>query len=215
MHWLPNTMHQQDVWQWLGGGWFYYRPPDTGCMTIASLHEGDEEDEDGSYRMTVSTLDGDDYRLEAERCAAHWPVCGALNLPDFKAAIVLERDQLRQYRRTYNSRCLRIVIPREWEVAKDSPTLRNLNPNNPAVVEAAFEPEYPDYDGACALLEAGWKSVALHRHLILVGPNKLVYYRTKLLGQITDNVFVPLNPSSQRNIRILKWLGGRVVLNAA
>jgi len=199
---IPKDVTMHDVWQWLGRGWFFHEKD--GVRQPAELEQvGDE-------RYAVSCTNGDNHTFRRQHCFPYWPQCGAVNMQGY--AVVLNRTQQRQYRRTYNSRCVTMNIPRKWDVMKRYEAAKNLSADSPDVVIAAFEPVYYTYTRALGLLEAGWVSVALNPYLVVAGTKEeqLIYYRSKLTARIIDGRLVPLDPSDKRNQRILKWFDGRV-----
>jgi hypothetical protein len=199
---IPPEVTPMDVWQWLGRGWFFYDRD--GTKVPATIEQIDRHD------YAVRTVDGDEYAFSRDRCYPHWPDCGAVNLQGF--AVIVERQQARQYRRTYNDRCLSLNIPRKWDVMKRHAYVVNLTPASAEVVESVFNPEYYSYDKALELLDTGWVSVALNQYLVIAGESneQLIYYRGKLLARVNDGVLEPLDLKNPRNLRILKWFNGRV-----
>lgn len=199
---IPKDVNLDDVWQWLNRGWFYY---DKGtelvpaCMVQHDRHE-----------FMVQTTEGDEYGYQRDKCYPHWPRCGAINLQGL--AVIVERTQQRQYRRTYNSRCVLLNVPRKWDAMKRHPWVKNITPENPEVVNALFKPEYFNYDRALELLDAGWVSVALNPYLVIAGTRdeQLVYYRSKLTARVSEGRYLPLDESNPRALRILKFFNGRV-----
>jgi hypothetical protein len=199
---IPNDVHGGDVWQWLNRGWFIHKRD--GACVPARLEDvnGDE--------FVVVRVDGEEYPYERDECFPHWPDCGAINLVNF--AVILVRESSRQYRRTYNSRCVSLDIPRKWDIMKTHPWVKSISPDHPEVVSAAFEPKYHSYTRALELLASSWQSVALNPHLVVAGTQQdhAVYYRGDLIAQVCEGQVKPLDPSHPRGRRILKWLDGRV-----
>ncbi len=199
---IPQDVNSDDVWQWLNRGWFWYEA-DTGLVP-AQLQQIER------HEYCCITLEGDEYAFERDRVFPHWPTCGAVNLQGF--AIIIDRQQSRQYRRTYNSRCVLLDVPRKWEVMKRHRFVRDLTPDSAEVVKSLFTPEYYGYERAMELLDGGWVSVALNPYLIVAGTrdDQLVYYRGKLIARVLQGEMQPLDDSNPRNIRILKYFDGRV-----
>ena len=200
---LPQDVAISDVWQWLGRGWFYHQ--ESGKARVPAELQQMEND---SYYVSLST--GDEKTFNRDECFPHWPQCGALNMQGY--AIVLDRQSQRQYRRTYNSRCILLSVPRKWDVMKKYDGVKLVTPDSPEVVNAAFAPVYYTYTRALSLLEAGWVSVALNPFLIVAGTveEQLIYYRSKLTAKVMDGKLIPLDSESKRNRRILKWFDGRL-----
>ena len=202
---LPEDLTGSDVWQWLGRGWFYHLEPGQGRVP-AQLQEHDSRE----GRYTVSLTNGDTKEFKREECYPYWPQCGAINMQGF--AIVIDRQSQRQYRRTYNDRCVLLNVPRKWDVMKKYESAKLITPNSPEVVSAVFDPVYYTYTRALGLLEQGWVSVALNPFLIVAGTveEQLIYYRSKLTARIEGGKLMPLDPENKRNRRILKWFDGRI-----
>lgn len=200
---IPEDVSMVDLHQWLGQGWFFYKEGET--LVPAQLVD----------EMRISTIDDNCYHVQYSLTFPFWPVCGALNLDGY--AIYLERLQRRQYRRTYNSRCLSLTIPRKWEVMK-SPVasavgISTLTPDDHEVIKAAFEPKYYTYTSAMRMMHTeGWVSVALNPYVIVSGGHEKchVYYRRKLVGTIKDGCLTPIGAQDARIRRIIKFFEGRV-----
>jgi hypothetical protein len=147
---------------------------------------------------------------DATRLWCHWPRCGALNLPG--TAVYLMRRQQQQYRRTYHSRALSVVLPDKWEILTHNPSLvqQYSDPMNTPVVLEAFNPVYPDWDAAMTMLEAQ-PFVAINSHIILGGtPNKLsVYHKGKKCGMVLEPKIVPVGKGLPVT-RAYKLLQGRI-----
>lgn len=198
---IPADVTTADVWQWLNHGWFWY---DDGEVRVPATVEDNETE------LRVYPLGLDSVEFNRATCFPHWPECGALNMNGY--AVYLHRNPARQYRRTYNSRCLRLEVPSKWHTMGTYPEVKGLSPDHSSVVEAAFTPLYYTYTKALELLAGRWVSVALNRHLIVAGTAEehAVYYRAKLLAQVQKGTLTPLTSNNPRNLRILKWFDERV-----
>lgn len=201
---VPRGLSNHDIWQWLGGGWFYYQ--DTDEKIPARLQSTDPNEEE----YVIETVDGREFTFDTDACFPHWPACGAVNVDGY--AVILERQQMRQWRRTYNTRCLDIKVPRKWEVMKRYPQVKDMTADCFELVEAAFKPEYPTYTEALNRLADRWASVALNPYLIVAGTREeqLIYYRSKLVARIVGVRLHPLDVADKRTGRILKWFDGRI-----
>ena len=200
---IPPDISQDDVWQWLNRGWFLYERED-GTRIPAMLLQVDR------HEYAVEDIEQNEWSYCHDRIFPYWPKCGALNLQGY--AVVLERQSERQYRRTYNARCLSVKIPRKWDIMKQHPSCRSLGPDNKEIVRAAFSPEYCSYTGALKRLESGWISVALTPFVIIAGkPDEhFVYYRGELVAQIVKGTLMPYKNAHRTMRRILKLLEGKV-----
>ena len=196
---IPSDVDREDVWQWLNHGWFFH-DDGAGSISPAMLEDGFE----------VRRTDGKCFPYDRRECFPHWPECGATNAEGF--AFIMHRDQVRQYRRTYNSRCVNLEIPRKWDVMKRHRWVQRATADSEEIVNAVFNPKFYTYTQALDLLSGGWVSVALNPYLIVAGTSEehVLYYRGKLLAKVSQGAMAPLDPSNPRNRRILKWLDGRV-----
>ena len=176
---VPVNVHMSDVWQWLGRGWFFHENND-GELVPARIEQRNDEE------FWVYDTKGGEYEYYHARTFPHWPACGAVNLQGL--AVIIDRQQTRQYRRTYNSRCVLLSIPRKWDAMKRHGYVSGLTPDSAEVVEAVFNPSYVTYSRALERLDSGWVSVALNPYLIVAGSREeqLIYYRGKLLARIVE-----------------------------
>ena len=182
---LPHDMRREDVSQWLEGGVFYAQPREGSEWKLALLR-GVPEPGLVSVRW-VST--GDSAEVPYEQVRGHWPECGAINGERF--AFYVQRLQRRQWRRTYNARCVRVTVPGKWQHLKSlGARALTLDPNGPEFLRAVFDPSYPSVEEAFNMLRNERPSVAITRHVILVGhPEPVVYYRGENVGRVAGNVF--------------------------
>ena len=183
---IPSDIRSHDLSQWLEGGVFFAKRSADSEWELATYIGSDEA------RIVVRFLKDrqrEDVRLSDIRC--HWPRCGSVNMPGF--ALYVQRMQRRQWRRTYNGRCIRLSIPGKWQHLK-MVTARDLrvSADDPVFLDAVFNPTYPDTFGAAVDLLRDKPSVALSPQIILVGhPNTLVYYRGERVGQMVGSKFQP------------------------
>jgi len=196
---IPSDVQSHDINQWLDGGVFLARRNDewTEC-TFGGAHD------DG--RIICYFLDGDSATKERSDVRAHWPTCGSINMPKF--ALYVQRLQRRQWRRTFNARCISLSIPGKWQHLKqiEARELR-VAADNPEFLRAVFNPTYPsNYDEAMQMLNDR-PSVALSPQILLVGsPNPQVYYRGKLVGQMIGGRYnAECDPLTER--RVSKLMG--------
>ena len=130
---LPlDGIGHDDLNQWLNRGW-YVQIHEEGEVPV--FFHGVE----GASLVGMDTQ-GRIKTAHRTKCFAHWPRCGAVNTPRF--AVFVDRTPQRQYRRTYNSRCLELLIPRKWELMKlYGAEVSTLTPDSVSVVSACFDPQ--------------------------------------------------------------------------
>jgi hypothetical protein len=199
---LPEDIQSHDIGQWLSDGYFFARPSGESEWKIASYIGTGDNREIGC--RWVSADHGEYVPLQDVR--AHWPTCGSINMPGF--ALYVQRLQRRQWRRTFNARCVSIGIPGKWQLLKsiDARELR-VTTDSPEFLNAVFNPTYPaTFDAAMDML-GSQPSVALSPQILLVGyPNPQVYYRGNLVGQMIGGKFnAECDPLTER--RVSKLLG--------
>jgi hypothetical protein len=214
---LPHDLHDRDVYQWLGQGWCLVNVDGTPLPATLDSVEDEQsyiycsyikQTEDHKYRTFGAMFDREDVR-------PHWPRCGSINIPGLKIAVYLRRYQQRQYRRTYNGRCLRLEVPRKWDAIKVlGPEVANYDPDHLEVVLAAFAPQYYGYNQAITMLDDDWFSVAINPNVLLVGSREdhLVYWQGEAVARITRGVLNPFGATRRRARRMLKYFEGGVRL---
>ena len=205
---IPSDLESRDISQWLEGGWFFVKlKADSEELTVCTLHRLTDSS------ISVVPMNGTGAEtVRRNQVFPHWPVCGALNMDGY--VVVLRRLSQRQYRRTYNSRCLGISIPRKWDTMKQQGVELATDPNDPKVIAEAFSPTYYPYSVACDMLADKAASVALNPHLVVAGkPDAiLVYYRGKMTGHIVNDKLIPIGCDESRTRRLLKFFDGRITL---
>lgn len=204
---IPNNLSQDDIGQWLQGGWFLAKANADSAPEPGQLCGVDDV-------LGWADMEGNQYPLVHDFIFPHWPRCGAVNLDGY--AVIVEREQMRQYRRTYNDRCVTLHIPRKWDVMKKFGTaMGSMGCNHPVIVAAVFSPRYYTFSQAIGMIEYDqWLSVALNPHLVIAGADDvyMVYYHNKLIGSIKDGKITPLGTQEGRIRRIIKFFEGRVSL---
>jgi len=196
---LEEGMRTSDVSQWLNRGWFL--ASDGPNLSPAQMAYFPDEDSDDEMMWPVETITGfrREYDFEAlpDNVFPHWPECGSINIKERMVAVHLERLQMKQWRRTYNSRQIRLRVPRLWEFQSKDKRIGQLTPDNVDVVRSAFDPEYPDYGkwaGVKAMFNEGWHSVALSPQVIITNTEpRLVYYGGLLAAKALGAVFDPID----------------------
>ena len=204
---IPESLSTRDVHQWLNSGWVIVTDPVSGDTYPARYEIALD---DGLIQVVDSS--GRTRNFSRSAVAAHWPRCGALNMGGY--AVVLQRRAMQQYRRTYNSRVLSLSVPHKWAIMKREGTEVPSSPDDPALVEAAFNPRYFSYAEAIGKLDQGWVSVALNPHIIVAGSpsEQLVFYRGELAAKITGGEIAPVGSDRRLIGRLLKFFDERVSL---
>lgn len=208
---IPNNITRDDVHQWLNNGVFI---AELGTRREPTPVRYETCSRDS---ITYITADGSSSgRVARSRSFAHWPACGALNMPG-GYAIDLVRAPSRQYRRTYNPRALSVVVPFSWQVANKLQKGASLvsSPMHQEVILEAFDPTYFSYSECLERIQAGAFSCAMSPHTIVFeGENGLgVLYRGDVIGYVDeDRRFHVAQDFASAARRILKLFDGRVEL---
>lgn len=198
---LPENMLGSDVEQWLWNTWFW----DAGeGRPLRFQHVED------SSTIAASTLGGTMVLIDKEDVRAHWPACGAINVNEI--ALYVQRNQVRQYRRSYTSDFVDVEVPRKWDLMKKGCRTRHLTGETAEVVEQLFNPEYPTLEDAVSELTRGEAHArALNRHVMLVGQADkiLVYYGGphNLVGRLQENTLIPSVAGRKYALRVSKLIG--------
>lgn len=204
---LPRDISNHDIEQWLNSGWFFANIG--GKEEICQLYGADDRES-----IYVSNVDGVKSMVTYRDILAHWPRCGAINVGP--VALLVQRRQRQQYRRTYNSRQVELVIPRKWEALKKyGETVRNFTPDHPEVLKSLFNPDYPTLDEARDELSSGEAlSRAINPHIIIVGQGDttLVYYRGTCAARIVGDRLVAVGADKGTMARLLKHFRGKLRL---
>lgn len=212
---LPDGISRDDIHQWLGGGVCLARSAGTWQPAIYDrmVSHPDTGAELAQVRLLAS---GFMLRVNVTRAdlAGSWPLCGSINLPSLRVATHVERQPARQYRRTFNSRQVRIRLPRAWEVAKLlGARVNEARQCSNVLIGAVFNPWYPpDVDSAFDLLADGWLSVAINPRIIVAGDpvgKRMIYYRGELAASTSQGRLDPIASLSTCRI-INRALKGRL-----
>lgn len=201
---LPDDIGRDDMYQWLDGGVFLvsvdeeWRP-----AVLVAAHEGA-----GPDRLVRVVLVGGNRRVDVEQrdIRAHWPVCGAINMDRF--ALYVQRLQRRQYRRTFNPRCVRVSVPGKWACLKAlSAQELQVDMIDDDFLLELFNPTYPNDMGQALASLNERASIALNPALVLVrGPDPAVYYRGQAAGRIVGGEFRP--ECDERTARRIRKMAG-------
>lgn len=184
---LPEDITPNDVHQWLHGGYFLVEVD--GLRLPASLIDVES---DTIHARRVDSLEA--VAADLASVYAYWPRCGAINLPQRQFSLYVQRQQRRQYRRTFNWRCCELHILGKWEMLKAARGgALQVREQDPDLLQALFSPEYPqDFLDAQSMLVSGWSSVALSPVVTLVqrtDDSISVYYRDAFAGTVRGNTF--------------------------
>lgn len=199
---LPDDIVAKDVHQWLDGGWFYAdRGKGPELARLNQIHP------DG-LQADVRFFDEKYTLLPFNKLFAEWPMCGSLNIfssshgkitSPGNFAVSLLRLQKKQWKRTYNSHCLKLKTISETDAHFV------YSPGDKPIVGAAFSPVYFTYTQAVNQnFNAGWVSVAINPNLIImksIDSRILIFVDGEFVGAIDENnKFVCLNPGLKRRL---------------
>lgn len=201
---IPQDLSTRDVEQWLGGGTFYARKRAGAKWQLARLLGGGGET--GKAHVYFLADKEDSPTLSHSNLRAHWPRCGAVNTPRF--ALYVQRQQRRQYRRTYNGRCVTMDVLGKWRLLDDVPAYEMIVDKEMFdTLQHVFEPEYPARVDDWQEWMNGRGSVALNPQITLVGKeNPTVFYRTTPVGTFDgDNFDLDCEPTLA--MRVQKLIG--------
>jgi hypothetical protein len=206
---LPRDMTSDDVTQWLSGGIFLVRTK-TDKELVPVEWSGFRD----GYVQGVG-FDGRMHTAAHYNCYAVWPELGSFNHPR-GYAVHISRRVARQYRRTYNSRCVDVHVPWGFRIAQaHGVSVRELSNGSLALpytgtFPASFdEAEQRIYDGAL--------SVAVTRRLVVAGnrsvDKRMLYVDGVLAGSVVGGELFPV--TEQDNVTLLhKLTNGRYKINA-
>ena len=210
---LPEDIVSKDVGQWLDNGWFYANTDkDFGQPEIVCLQASQVDNDSKPKHAAVCNMHGVHSVVPWTKMYAHWPICGAVNVHPWaddpgtyhsKYAMSLIRLQKKQWKRTYNSYCLRAkpIVPEPVYAGSD----------HYPVIHAAFNPEYFSYTRIVDELFAdGWVSCAITPNLIVLkGEKQRVFVDGDVVGLIDkQGYFTCVNPGLKR--RLMPYFDGRV-----
>lgn len=204
---LPRDMSRDDVSQWLNGGVYLVRT--RGGDPIPCLWMGME----GTNVVGSNILTGDIVRAPHTQCFAHWPELGSFNVPGRGYAVHMSRIVERQYRRTFNKRCVHSVVPWGYPVSKALGLGVHLLGGWDTVMALPWTSTYPaDIDGAERMISDGHRTVAVNRRLIIAGTpeldKRLLYLDGQLAATVQGGMLHPTCDDSDL-ATLVKLTGGR------
>lgn len=208
---LPRDMSSDDVNQWLNGGIFLVRtkpgtPPRPAYWAGMS----------GGRVMYSDMETGREGLVPYTSCFAVWPDLGSFNMPE-GYAVHMRRRAERQYRRTFNSRCVDITVPWGFRVAMHRNTVvRYLGPWGPVSKLPWFGTFPSSFDEVEDWLARGYITVAVNRRLIVAGTpeleKRLLYLDGELAGTVVGGKLHPTcGPSTLAALN--KQLNGRYTIH--
>lgn len=200
---LPSDIVAKDVSQWLSEGWFYAEYSKNLFRIGRLLHVSPDNN------TAIVTFLGKEFKdelmLPFDKLYTHWPQCGAINiLPSEeqtwhgKFAMSLLRLQKKQWKRTYNSYCLKV------RVISDVADHFNYGADSEPVIKAAFDPQYFSYTHAVKhMFPDGWRSVAITPNIIVSADksnSQMVFLDGEVIGTISGTRFTCFNPGLKRRL---------------
>ena len=186
---VPDDLHPDDREQWLLQGIFLIRI--NGELSPAIMCDRGGYLPDGMF-IVQSQHDGwlGQHAVTNAMAFTHWPMCGAINPDGSPFAVIVERLPRKQFTRTFAPSLCKIRIPRHQEMIKKygHEVVRSFNTWTPPIVKALFDPVYPTYRQARALLEER-SSVALSPLLMIVRDDfgkSVIHYRGRPAATISN-----------------------------
>lgn len=197
---LPQDMPSEDADQWLRSGVFIA----LGVPYFYSHLDVTGTDERG-YNV-VGTRVEDGYIVVSPRAdvCVVWPKCGAINLE--KHALYVQRRQVRQYRRTYNERCVTSHTLGAWDLARADISVSEVSPMSSEVVLQLLNPWYPSSLEEAASGERA--SVALSPVLTWFPSSGVLFHRLERVGTLTNYGEFNSEASHAITCRVNKLIGG-------
>lgn len=204
---LPRDMSRDDVSQWLNGGIYLVRTRNSDPVPCTWLGM------EGTHVVGSSLLSGDTIRAPHTQCFAHWPELGAFNVPVRKYAVHMGRTVDRQYKRTFNKRCVATTVPWGYTVSKALGVPIHILSDWSTVCALPWTSTYPDdIDGAERLIADGHYTVAVNRRLVLAGTpeldKRLLYLDGVLAATVQGGMLHPTCGDDQL-ATLVKLTGGR------
>ena len=209
---LPEDITIRDLYQWISDGYVMING------APARLSEADymfDDDGDRGSDLAYQRPDGfrfdmltdeDDVPVALADVYCHWPKCGSINTA-LGVALYVQRTQRRQWRRTFNGRCVDVRVPLHWQATKlhGRAAIRSLQHLSVPVITELFNPTYVSVEDAVDRLQGKRAlTVAVDRNVILGGwgaesPVE-IYYRGELCGTLDDNGTHIANVSTRNRV---------------
>lgn len=187
---LPRDMSRDDVSQWLNGGIYLVRTktiPEPTPVEWVGMHSG--------YVVGVRLDNGREVSCAHTSCYAVWPMLGSFNTGR-GFAVHIARVVERQYRRTFNRRCVNVTVPWGYRIQNERPAEYAEARSWPNVLRLPWYGEFPaSFDEAEQRLMDGALSVAVNRRLVIAGSpdlgKRLLYLRGKLVASVVGGTLHP------------------------
>lgn len=210
---LPRDMSGDDVGQWLNGGVFLVRTKDMKDYVPVEWHG-----QSGGGRVAgIGVLDRQLYEVPHTSCYAFWPELGSLNTTH-GYAVYMSRRAERQYRRTYNHRCIDVIAPWAFVVSRQLGYRTHHLTSWGNVMFAPWQTQYPrDIDEAERWIADGKPTVAVNRRLIIGGTpaieKRMLYLDGALAATVVGGELFPTCGRSEL-AALNKYIEGRYNVNA-
>ena len=200
---IPKELESRDVNQWINSSVVLIDLDD--ALAPAEVIEVMDYDPESDCVPVVVTpiipdkktgqlVPGKAKTLGADECFLFWPTSQCVNLDSADVAVYVQRLQHRQYRRTFNSRGVRVVCPEldEFEKNRARMIMYNVETSSGRLAYRLMNPTYPSVEEALESLDRERKlSVAVSKSLIITA-SKNIYYRGERVAKLYDNRLVPL-----------------------
>ena len=210
---IPKDITARDVNQWLQGTWFVFLHNPVAFLSLTC-----GSDTDTTEVIYASDGKGKKMTLTRSHCFIHWPVCGSINVPEYKIAVNVARIPAKIYCRSYNARQVEVQVPDKWQAVlyfRNQPSvaenIAGLDGNNYNVVSALFSPRYFTVEEARRLIrEDGYFSVAVSSTVLVSRTDEdntyNVHYRGKHIGELVNNRLIHHAVDPKTEMRVCKQL---------
>lgn len=212
---------RDDIHQWLNDCWVLVEDPAKTRGMIPAKYKGlpseTEDDVDGvqeEFLIQVKKLNHASERsVPLDGAELWWPICGAVNIEEYKCAVYLKRRPMKQWRRSYCHRQVDVSLPRKWEtMQRVGSSVADLTSDCGVVINALWQNKYFTYSEAVkAISEENWISAAISPFVTIYSNGgfgeMLVFYRTELVGQILEERILRMYKEGSIEKRIRKTLG--------
>ncbi len=197
---LPEDINEDDIYQWLNDG--YVRVNGVVCQFLGDVSYRRSEYSARFY--PCSEDDDESFEAKISDVECYWPICGAVNkrYRGKGVAVYVEREQRRQWRRTFNLMCVNALPIHRWSIHRAfgrTRAHRVTHITNDLVLEL-FDPTYPTLREAIdRIADRSAVSVAVSPQVSIVGDGKgtyALYHRTNMVGGLCNGTFTPTGEGS-------------------